>query len=73
MYGYNLTDSGEKATELFEKRGWHEIITDELLPNVLFMVCLVIGGITGCFGLLLESLDKFHYTSFEKPTLTAFL
>lgn len=73
MYSYGFAEAGEKATELFEKRGWSKIVTDDLIPNILFMVSVVIGGVTGCIALLVESIDGYHFSSFNQPTLTAFL
>lgn len=39
--------------ELFESRGWTTIVNDDLVMRVLGMMCLVIGFLTGCIGLLL--------------------
>ena len=58
MYHYGFLDAGSKATELFEKRGWSMIVSDDLVPNVLFLTSLVIGGVTGCFAYLLSQLDR---------------
>jgi len=73
LYGYGFLDAGRNATELFRKRGWSMIVTDDLIPNVLFMVSLVIGGVTGCFAVLIEVLDEYRFVSIEQSTLTAFL
>lgn len=59
MYHYGFLDAGKHATELFEKRGWSTIVSDDLVPNVLFLTSLVIGGITGCFAYSLSLLDRF--------------
>jgi len=72
MYGYGFGEAGRHATELFRKRGWTTIVTDDLIPNVLFIVSLVIGGVTGCFGLLVEALDGFAFTDLDRPVVTAF-
>ena len=58
MYHYGFLEAGGSATELFEKRGWSTIVSDDLVPNVLFLTSLVIGGITGCFAYLLSELDR---------------
>jgi hypothetical protein len=63
MYHYGFLDAGKHATELFEKRGWSTIVSDDLVPNVLFLTSLVIGGITGCFAHLLSQLDVFHHAA----------
>ena len=58
MYHYGFLEAGGNATELFQKRGWSTIVSDDLVPNVLFLTSLVIGGITGCFAYLLSELDR---------------
>lgn len=58
MYHYGFLEAGGNATELFEKRGWSTIVSDDLVPNVLFLTSLVIGGVTGCFAYLLSELDR---------------
>jgi hypothetical protein len=58
MYHYGFLEGGNKATELFAKRGWSTIVSDDLVPNVLFLTSLVIGGVTGCFAYLLSELDR---------------
>lgn len=72
LYGYSLLDAGHNATELFEKRGWSTIVSDDLVSNVLLMFSIVVGGMTGCFGILLQRLDQLNFSSFEQPTYTAF-
>lgn len=73
LYGYPLLEAGEHATELFEKRGWTTIVSDDLVPNVLLMVSVVIGGVTGCFGMLVQRMDELAFTSIREPQMTAFL
>ena len=34
------------------------IVSDDLIPNVLFLTSLVIGGITGCFAHMLSQIDR---------------
>ena len=63
----------EMLPNYFDKRGWSMIVTDDLIPNVLFMVSLVIGGVTGCFAVLVEVLDEYSFVSIEQSTLAAFL
>ena len=73
LYGYGLLDAGHNATSLFEKRGWTTIVTDDLVPNVLLMASLVIGGVTGVFGTGIESLDALDLSTLGRPFLTAFV
>jgi Plasma-membrane choline transporter len=58
IYHYGFLNAGNNATELFEKRGWSTIVSDDLVPNVLFLTSLVIGGVTGCFAYILSHLDR---------------
>jgi len=72
LYGYGLMEAGQNATELFEKRGWTRIVSDDLVINVLLMFSIVVGGVTGCFGILIQQIDKLSFSNFDAPTLTAF-
>lgn len=58
MYHYGFLEAGNNATDLFERRGWSMIVSDDLVPNVLFLTSLVIGGITGCFAYFLSQIDR---------------
>lgn len=60
MYHYGFWDAGHNATELFERRGWSTIVSDDLVPNVLFLTSLVIGGATGCFTHLISRIYDLH-------------
>jgi len=73
MYSYGFLEAGRRSTDLFRRRGWSMIVTDDLIPNVLFMVSVVIGGVTGCFAVLVQPLDEFRFYSIERPNLAAFL
>lgn len=73
LYGYKFADAGEKATILFQTREWTDVIRDDLIHNVLVMASIVIGGCTGCFGLLVEEVDGYAFTSFHAPLMMAFL
>ena len=73
LYGYNLTDAGLHATELFEKRGWTVIVSDDLVPNVMLMTCLVIAGVTGCFAHIIDNMESLALTSLNEPLLVSFM
>jgi len=73
LYNYGLKDAGHKANELFEKRGWSRIVTDDLIPSVLLMVSLVIGGLSGSFAVILEALDGKGLGNFGHPMITSFM
>lgn len=72
LYGYGFMDASQHASELFEKRGWTVIVSDDLVPNILLMTSLVIGGVTGCFAHLIAQIDGFKITSMETNGLASF-
>jgi len=72
LYHYGLKEAGHKANQLFDTRGWTRIVSDDLIPSVLTMVSLVIGGLTGSFAVILQALDGHGLTSFGHPVLTSF-
>jgi hypothetical protein len=73
MYHYGFLDAGYNATELFERRGWSTIVSDDLVPNVLFLASLMIGGVTGCFAHLLSQIDGLAVTPKLEPGLAPFV
>jgi hypothetical protein len=72
IYRYGFLDAGAHATELFRTRGWVKIVTDDLVPNILLMTSIVIGGATGCFAHLIEQYDALNITSLEQPGAVSF-
>jgi hypothetical protein len=73
LYGYGYTEAGAHATELFEKRGWTVIVSDDLVPNVLLLSSVVLGGVSGCFAQLMEHVDRLHIVSLNEPATVAFV
>ncbi|KAL7565983.1 hypothetical protein ACA910_011006 [Epithemia clementina (nom. ined.)] len=73
MYGYSFVTAGDKALQLFETRGWVEVVEDSLIQNVLLMASVVIGGSSGVFAVVVEETDGFDFTSFHQPIITAFV
>lgn len=73
MYGYSFAEAGDKAIQLFETREWMSVVQDNLIHNVLLLASIVIGGSTGTFGVLVEEVDGYTFTSFHKPIITAFM
>lgn len=61
-----------KATETFEKRGWKTIVSDDLVPNILLMTSLVIGGVTGIFALFMATYEDFEVISFGEQSFISF-
>jgi len=52
-------EAGKNVFTLFKNRGWDAIIADDLVSNVLFLVSLVVGGISGVVGLIVETSTDF--------------
>ena len=63
-------DAGLRSSELFEKRGWTTIVSDELVPNVLLLITLAITGLTGVFAHLLDSFERLSLTASHEPLVT---
>ena len=42
---------------LFGEKGWSIIISDNLISNVLSLFSLIIGGLTGCVGLIMNEIN----------------
>jgi len=73
LYGYTFWESGSRASQLFEARGWTHVVSDDLIMTVMFMCSMIIGCTTACLGLIVEEMDGFSFTSLNKPISTAFL
>mmetsp|Transcript_36165 Transcript_36165/g.79151 ORF Transcript_36165/g.79151 Transcript_36165/m.79151 type:complete len:505 (+) Transcript_36165:52-1566(+) len=58
LYGYSYLEAGKNVITLFQNKGWTTIITDDLAENVLFMMSVGIGLVTGLVGLIISSIDK---------------
>jgi hypothetical protein len=72
MYGYGFMEAGLQATEVFERRDWAIIVSDDLVPNILLIASLMIGGITGCFAHLIEQVSVIHVMSIDQPGFVSF-
>lgn len=65
MYGYSYLEAGKNVMTLFQNRGWDVIIADDLVSNVLFLFTLVIGGLTGCVGLVLNETNPEWFEGYQ--------
>jgi hypothetical protein len=72
LYGYGFIDAGLLSAALFEKRGWSTIVSDDLVPNVLLLSSLVIGGTTGLFAFSIESMEFLSLASLQVPSKASF-
>ena len=73
LYNYEFSEAACRATDLFEKRGWTTIVSDDLIPNILLITSLVLGGMTGCFAGLLEWIDVLQISSLDEPGMVSFV
>jgi len=67
LYGYSFMDAGKNVMTLFRSRGWTTIITDNLIDNVLAMVSVGVGILTGVLSIVVASafgLQQFGAGSF---------
>mmetsp|Transcript_5266 Transcript_5266/g.15270 ORF Transcript_5266/g.15270 Transcript_5266/m.15270 type:complete len:434 (-) Transcript_5266:4582-5883(-) len=58
LYGYKYVDAGKNVSTLFQQRGWTTIISDDLVSNTLSLVCLALGALSGCIGLVINAVCK---------------
>jgi Plasma-membrane choline transporter len=47
--------AGKSVFELFHNRGWEAVIADDLVGNTLFLISVIIGGVMGGIGLIIET------------------
>lgn len=67
LYGFSYLEAGRNVMQLFQHKGWTAIITDDLAENVLFMMSVAIGLISGIVGLIIGFLNgnMFYELGFE--------
>jgi hypothetical protein len=58
IYGMPYLKAGKSVIELFQNRGWEAIIADDLVGNVLFLISLIVGGVVGGIGLIIEKANS---------------
>lgn len=59
LYGYSYLEAGKNVITLFKNRGWDAIIADDLIGNVLFLLSIIVGAITGVIGIIIEASSDF--------------
>jgi hypothetical protein len=47
-------EAGKNVFSLFQNRGWEAVIADDLVGNALFLVSIIVGGLMGAVGLILD-------------------
>ena len=48
-------EAGKNVFSLFQNRGWEAVIADDLVGNDLFLVSIIVGGLMGAVGLILDT------------------
>lgn len=64
LYGYNYLDAGRNVITLFQNKGWTSIISENLVDNVLLMLSVAVGLITGLVGALVAQTDQNMFQTF---------
>lgn len=57
LYGFPYVEAAKNVLQLFEHKGWTVVVTDDLVDNVLSLVSLSIGLLTGLVSLALSAAD----------------
>lgn len=73
LFGYSFWESGSKASQLFNARGWTNVVSEDLILTALTVSSVAIAISTACLGLIVEEVDGFNFTTLHKPVETAFL
>jgi len=57
LYGFGYIEAGRNVIQLFQRKGWTVLITDDLNDRVLMMMSLGVGALTGIVGILASMAD----------------
>lgn len=60
LYEYSFFRAGREVAILFQDKGWHQLIADDLTDNILLIINLAVATSTGAFSWLLAA-DNTHY------------
>ena len=71
QYGYSYLEAGKNVFTLFAQKGWSIIISDDLISNVLSLFSLIIGGLTGCVGLVLNEINPSWFEGYDSSSGSA--
>ena len=69
QYGYSYLEAGKNVTTLFQQKGWSIIISDNLVLNVLSLFCLIVGGLTGCVGLVMNKIEPSWFAGYGSSAM----
>ena len=59
LYGYSYMEAGKNVITLFRNRGWDAIVADDLIGNVLLLVSIIVGGLSGVVGIIVATSSSF--------------
>jgi hypothetical protein len=62
--------AGKEVSILFQEKGWHQLIADDLTDNVLLIINLAVATSTGGFAWRLSSVNS-HYVLLRELSYTA--
>jgi membrane-anchored glycerophosphoryl diester phosphodiesterase (GDPDase) len=65
--------AGKSVFELFQNRGWEAVIADDLVGNALFLVSVMVGGLMGAVGLIIETTSDLFEDAGGNSKLIAFI
>jgi len=54
LYGYGYCEAGKNVMTLFRNKGWDVVIADDLVGMTLFLVSVIVGGLTGGLAVAFE-------------------
>ena len=69
QYGYSYLEAGKNVMILFKEKGWSIIISDNLISNVLSLFCFIIGGLTGCVGLVMSEINPSWFEGYGDASM----
>jgi membrane-anchored glycerophosphoryl diester phosphodiesterase (GDPDase) len=65
--------AGKSVFELFQNRGWEAVIADDLVGNALFLVSVMVGGLMGAVGLIIETTSDLFEDAGGNSKIIAFI
>lgn len=66
-------EAGKNVITLFKNRGWEAIIADDLVGNTLFLMSVIVGGLSGVVGLIIAVTTDYFADSPGNARGVAFL
>jgi hypothetical protein len=66
-------EAGKNVFSLFQNRGWEAVIADDLVGNALFLVSIIVGGLMGAVGLIIDSTSDLFEDAGGDSKIVAFI